>query len=698
VETLRHRGVVLPALFLSLLPHGARGQPGVRAAAQTSAETLEEVVVTASLRGSRLADLPASATILGAKTLALAGVQHFEDVLGLVPNLNWSAGTSRPRYFQLRGIGELEQYQGAPNASVGFLIDDIDFSGIGMPAILFDTAQVEVLRGPQGTAYGANALAGLVSVHTMNPSRDRVLRIEASAGDYDTRALGGVIGGPVGTGDAAWRLAAQRYRSSGFRRNVTLGRDDTNGYDESTFRAKLHVTPGHALAADFTALYVDLDNGFDAFSVDNSRVTHSDKPGRDAQRSAGAAARFVWSGNAGFELRSITAFADSRIRYSFDGDWGADPAYDFTSRFARSRRSLSQELRATSRAGTSGGARPDWIAGLYVLDARENNDQLDLFDGAVLRALTARYRATSSALFGEADWHPGSRETLSLGLRGEHRAARYRDTDGSAFAPGESMLGGHVAYERETAGGRRAYVTLARGYKAGGFNIGALVPENRRNFSAEYLWNLEAGLKGALAGGRGEFQVAVFHMRRQSQQVQTSFQVDPGDPLSFIYVTDNAARGVNDGVEGSLRWRADERWQLGGTLGLLDTRYVGYRFGDRNLDGRAQAHAPRYEYSLFAQYRHPGGFAARVDVQGVAAFFFDASHDQRSQPFRLVNFKAGYERLRWSAYLWVRNLFDADYAMRGFYFGNEPPDFPLRLYVQAGDPRQVGATVGYSFR
>ena len=104
--------------------------------------------------------------MLDAHTLEMAGVQHFQDVLGLVPNLNWSAGTSRPRFFQLRGIGELSQWQGAPNPSVGFLIDGIDFSGVGMPATLSDVERIEVLRGPQGTAYGANALAGLIAVNT----------------------------------------------------------------------------------------------------------------------------------------------------------------------------------------------------------------------------------------------------------------------------------------------------------------------------------------------------------------------------------------------------------------------------------------------------------------------------------------------------------------------------------------------------
>ena len=100
----------------------------------------------------------------------------------LVPNLNWAGDTSRPRYFQLRGIGELEQYQGAPNPSVGFLIDDIDFSGLGMAATMFDVDQMEVLRGPQATRYGANALAGLIYVTSAQPEDHFDSRIELGAG------------------------------------------------------------------------------------------------------------------------------------------------------------------------------------------------------------------------------------------------------------------------------------------------------------------------------------------------------------------------------------------------------------------------------------------------------------------------------------------------------------------------------------
>ena len=77
-------------------------------------DSLQEIVVTASLRGSNAADLPQSVTVLDAATLQAAGVQHFEDVLAMVPNLSWASGSSRPRFFQMRGIGEVEQYQGAP--------------------------------------------------------------------------------------------------------------------------------------------------------------------------------------------------------------------------------------------------------------------------------------------------------------------------------------------------------------------------------------------------------------------------------------------------------------------------------------------------------------------------------------------------------------------------------------------------------
>src|SRR6202789_3306399 len=106
---------------------------------------LDEIIVTATLRAAPAIEVPASVTVLNGQTLRDAGRANLEDVLGLIPNLNWAGDTSVPRYFQLRGIGELEQYQGAPNPSVGFLVDDVDFSGLGSAGTLYDIDQVDVL-------------------------------------------------------------------------------------------------------------------------------------------------------------------------------------------------------------------------------------------------------------------------------------------------------------------------------------------------------------------------------------------------------------------------------------------------------------------------------------------------------------------------------------------------------------------------
>ncbi len=75
----------------------------------------------------------------------------------------------------------------------------------------------------------------------------------------------------------------------------------------------------------------------------------------------------------------------------------------------------------------------------------------------------------------------------------------------------------------------------------------------------------------------------------------------------------------------------------------------------------------------------------------------DASHDQRASSYQLLNWRVGFESRRWSASLWAHNLFNRRYAVRGFYFGNEPPDFPNKLYTRLGDPRQYGFTLRYRF-
>jgi outer membrane receptor protein involved in Fe transport len=223
------------------------------------------------------------------------------------------------------------------------------------------------------------------------------------------------------------------------------------------------------------------------------------------------------------------------------------------------------------------------------------------------------------------------------------------------------------------------------------------VPPAKRSFEAETLHNFELGLRAANTDRSLSGDVALFYMRRNDQQVPTGEQLEEGNPLSFVLYTDNAARGENYGLEGTLRWQPIPELLLDGRAAILETRYIDYTFGDRDLDGREQAHAPQYQFDLGVEYRHARGAYARIDFAGLDDFYFDASHDQRAPARVLTHLKAGYAGENWRAEVWVRNLFDRYYSQRGFEFGLEPPEYPATRYVQAGDPRHAGLAVSYTF-
>jgi outer membrane receptor protein involved in Fe transport len=675
------------------------------AQAAESPAKLEAVVVTATFRPLPAGESAGAMSVLAGGDIRQAGVVHLEELLPQLPSLSWAGASSRPRYFQLRGIGELEQYQGAPNPSLGFLVDEIDFSSIGMIASLFDVEQVEVLRGPQGTRYGANALGGLIKVKTQDPTPARELDTEVSFGDDEFWSAGVVAGGSLGAPDAAdgsWRAVLQRAASDGFRHNRFLGTDDTNGRDETTARLKFRLEADSGWLADLALLHADFDNGYDAFAVDNSFVTLSDRPGRDSQRSNGASFDLRLPGAEKGEFRSITTWAESDVVASFDSDWGnevdwgdAGP-YDFFSHTRRWRQNLSQDFRLSGATGSA----LSWIAGAWLSRLTESNRIADdglYLEDAFVRELDSRYRATSTALYGQVDWEAGPATTVTAGLRAEQRNAAYDDSDLADFDPQDRLWGGELAISHHLTGAQLLWASLSRGFRAGGFNIGTSVPTGRQQFTPEYLWSLEAGWKGRDDAVRLRGDVNVFYMQREHLQVSTSLQLDPEDPLTFIFLTDNAESGEAWGIESSAECQLNDRLVVEAMLSWMESRYHGYRFGDRDLEGRAWAHAPEWKAALAATWRHPAGWMARIDLSGEAGFYFDTSHDQRAGSRFLANVRTGYEAEQWSLEVWARNLFDERYPVRGFYFGNEPPDFPTRLYLRWGDPRQLGLTARYSF-
>jgi outer membrane receptor protein involved in Fe transport len=681
-------------------------------AAASADDVLDEITVTADFRARPPTEMPASITVLEREAVERLAVQHFEELVFFVPNLNWSGDGHRARYFQIRGVGELEQYEGAPNPSVGFLIDDIDFSGIGTIATLFDIEQIDVLRGPQGSRYGAHALAGLIYVQSTEPSDEWSGRVQFGGGQDNALSGGVALGGPL-TDDGAlrFRLSGHHHESDGFRDNPYLGRSDTNGRQESSARAKIAWDTSNDWQLKLTTMWSDIDDGYDAFAIDNSLTTLSDKPGQDAQKSVGAAFKAVWSGSDLYEFTSITSAADSDIVYSFDADWGNPEAwapftYDFISINDRKRRTLSQEFRLAS--GTDGrlfGDSINWLVGLYflklddeiaALNQGEYADPVSGFADSLEDRFAGSFDASNAALFGQLDVDVGEASAIGLGLRVENRRTDYADSAGLELDPGETMIGGELSYRHTFDEGLAAYVSVSRGYKAGGFNLG-FVPDDRREFGEESMWNIEGGVKTLWLDDTLFFNGAVFYSRRNDQQVRTSVQLTPNDPASFVFFTDNAAKGRIGGVEAELRWLPAEAWELYANVGLLDAEFEDFADPAGSSRSRDQAHAPNYTVAVGGAYTRGDGLFARLDLTASDEFYFDVSHDQKSESYALANARIGYETERWTAQLWMRNAFDENYAVRGFFFENEPPDFPTRLYVRRGDPRQLGFTVDMRF-
>ena len=601
---------------------------GFSVIADDAKEQLDTATVTADLRGEKLQkETSTSIAILNSESIENAGTQHFEDIMSQVPNLNWSSATNRPRYFQIRGIGERSQYEGAPNPSVGFIVDDIDFSALGGVATLFDVEQVEVLRGPQGTRYGANGLAGLIYVKTFEPDFDFSHKLQTLIGDDGDRALGFRSTGGL-SDNAAYRFSLHQYNANGFRTNDYLNRDDTNQRDEFVGRGKLLWNANDNLQLNFNLLKAKIDNGFDSFAPENGFIVHSDLPGKDFQNSTGLAMKAKYQSD-NFDFISISSYMKADIDYSYDGDWGNNDywgeyaPYDFTSQNLRQRKHTSQEFRFLSNESSRiFNDSTDWLLGFYFLNMDEDNQIIELYNGETYRSLNSKFSSDSYALFVQTDTEISFDNTLTAGFRVEKRNAEYDDDNGIDVSPSDSMWGGQISLNHEVSESLNSYATVSRGYKAGGFNLSLSVPDELREYQPEYLWNLEAGLKGFVMDYQLQWNLSAFYSKRKDMQISTSRQTDPNDPLTFVYFTGNAASGSNYGIETDFAFQATDNLNIYGSLGLLTAEFDDFVTSEGTFNGRQQAHAPSYSFSLGAEYQHLNGFFARIDVSGKDSFYF----------------------------------------------------------------------------
>lgn len=695
------------------LPPANASSPPNPSTASGSLVKLEPLRVTADLWESPLDRIPASVSVFDERALFAGAVRHFGDLADQIPNLTWTGGTSRPRYFQIRGIGENSQYEGeTPDSTVRFLVDDLDFTGLGMLGGTFDVRQVEVLRGPQAGAFGANAAGGLVRLVTNAPTPFWSGQIEATAGEDGLQAGGFAVGGPLSSRDPnqlMMRLAVYHHSSDGFRRNVTL-HQDTNARDEFGARLRLTANFSPTWRWEGSLLFSDIDNGFDDFALDNNgERTFSDQPGRDEQRSRAASVRGTFTGLAGARFTTITNGSRTKSRYSYDDDWTA-ASYQGFSDLWRKRTVLNQEFRLDSTATRAAWGWIDrWTIGAFFSTTEEDSAYTNEDPGNV-RGLRTAYEADNLAVFGQVSHDMTSDTRFIVGLRAEQldvrgsgTRTRFRTGRGTfdpvqSFQPqfDDTLWGGKLTLEHDLSDRHHAFASITRGYKGGGINIDARInpPADPLTYGTEILWNYEAGLRGSWFEQRLVGEVTLFHLQRRHTQVRDS----AGFGGNYRFFTANANDARVYGFEGSASYALTRHWSLHGSIAQMESSLEHFVLDNGSAGGgRRLANTPRHGYTFGTRYHSEAGFFGNVELVGRSRQFDSNNHDEARGAFNVINGNIGYSRGSWTVTLWGRNLFDQRYQKRVFLFGNEDPDYIPTRYESRADPRQFGVTAGFRF-
>ena len=676
-------------------------QTNVSNTSDSTPSDIERVIVSGDFRQTTLDQLSASATILDQERLRSRQPSHIDSVLNSIPNVNFAAGASRGRFVQIRGIGERSQFAEPINPSVSFIVDEFDFSGLAAAGLIFDTKQLEVYRGPQATLYGTGALAGAVKLSSNDVGSDAPDYVEARIGNKESYRIEGATGDDINT-DWGYRVALVHNRSDGFVENTFLNRSDTANIDETALRFAVEGSVDERTTLALTYRWYDIDNGYDAFSLDNDNKTLSDEPGFDEHQTHAVSARSTTNTAAG-DFILIATHASHNIAYGYDEDWtftGFHPwGYTSFDAYYRDVETQTGEMRfVSSDSAALFDGMTDWTIGVFYKSTEEK----------LLRQYTyldsdfaSEYTPTTTAIYAQTESRLNENLVLVAGLRVENYEFDYADNNQLTRAFDTTMVGGKIALQY-TQGDHFYYGSISRGYKGAGFNPDSRVNDNQRFFDEEYNWNYEVGVKGPLLTPDLIARAAIFYMDRKDTQV-SDFDVITRDDgtAGFVDIIDNADLGTNKGAELELSWIASDAWQLDASVGYLSATFEGYTLADgTEVSEQRQAQSPKWTANLYSEYALTDNMLWRVDVDYKSEYRFSDGHDVTSPSTTLVNSEIVVLHGDWQTSLWVQNAFDREYYTRGFGgFSNDPRDEYAfdEPYYQIGNGRQFGVTVKYAF-
>jgi len=653
---------------MMLIAAVARGQdaPATSAPAEATG-VLQEVVVTAQKREERLQDVPVAVTAIGEQQLHALGIESAVDLGSLAPNVRVRPGVTSNTAMQISIRGSMQQNPALYwDQTVGLYVDGVYIGkSFGSVFDLLDLQRVEVLRGPQGTLYGRNTLAGAVTFVTRPPSGEFGGRATVKFGNYDLRSAKASLDLPR-FGIASVSLAASTEKRDGTTL-TTPGSAVTelNNRDSTNARLALNLDFTDTFQAAYRFDYSDTDQVvqhsylsranpavlpfLQPFVTDN-RDARVGVNGRTFERSKvqGHALTLTWDVNNSNAVKSITAYRELDWDDLLDLD-GSPLSVAQTARDSEYD-AFSQELQLVGSTD-----RFNYVGGLYYFedDGFTFNPQTFFFGTA---NYDSRYGfgTEATAAYGQVDYKATDALTLTAGLRytrEKRKTERYLafSNGTTPFVPlipqgtaAEETFSDTtpvfiVAYKFSNA--VNTYAKYSEGFKSGGFNgeantlAEALVPYRPQKLKA-----YELGLKTGFADGRAIVNVAAF--QNDTDDMQLSIFTASGASASIIR---NAGKATTRGFEVEAMWVPSDALTLQASYGYLDGEYDEFiDEGVNQAHNRAMIQAPKSSFSVL--------FDGRIvrtgwgDVRGTLDYSW--TDDYYTYPYQLASSGPNYNPRR----------------------------------------------------
>ena len=750
-----------------------------------------DITVTARRRVEDAQRIPGSLSVVGGDLLDRSYTVNTQQLSQLVPSLNYSSANPRNTAFTIRGLGSsvvaVSQANDGLEPGVGFYVDQVYHARPATAAFDFsDIQQIEVLRGPQGTLFGKNSTAGTINITTRAPSFTSGGEAELSYGSFNFVQAKAAVTGPI-TDDLAFRVSAVSTRRDGVIDNVRTGTKE-NAIGNQAVRGQLLYKPSELFQVRLTADFTNFQS--ECCTQVYYRVATRDVP-RTATRQfagpTGLAAQFNYAppstnpydrvtdidAQLGVDTNEggVSAIADWKIggatltsvsAWRF-WNWDAANDRDYTGipiqieQHIPSRQDqYSQELRLAS----NGDHAINYVGGLYFFRQRVIGRPISIYGPAAARYLIGTttganatpvpanlldgygtdgrtdFQSNSYAAFGEVNWRPVDRVTLTGGLRYtyEHKTGTYDTftfggpaTTNTALINAQlSILRGQTYSAKVNNGaltGRAnlawqatdnilGYVSYARGDKSGGINMSGL-PLNDQNLPAvgtavvrpEKNTAYEVGLKTRLFDNRLTLNVDAYYTR------VTDFQTNVSDTRAAAALRTylaNIPRVTVKGVEADAVAAITRDLSLRASVAYAEGKYDSYPAGPCpieligntaapcDLSGVGLPGLPKWSSTVGGDYLRPiaglmGSVFLHADANYRSKQFGDPTGSRFTTigSYTVVNGSVGYRSDKgWEVAVFARNLFDRDYIQNvTIQAGNSG-----LILATPSDPRTIGVT------